>query len=119
MKMYYESIPIGRENAITRKELAKKWGVSDRLARATIAKLRAEDNGDDFVIVAYSSQKGYFRTDDVKEIRRFEREMCNRARNTFAPLRKARRVLRARGNGTEGTSRTNLEGGLSNGNSAG
>lgn len=90
----YEDIPIGKENAITRRELALKWGVSDRLARHIIAKMRAEDNGDNFVIVAFSSRKGYYRTNDPKEIRRFEREMSKRARNTFARLKKARRVLK-------------------------
>ena len=90
----YEDIPVGRENAISRKALAEKWGVSDRMARQIIARLRAEDNGDGYVIVAFSSGKGYFRTDDISEIRHFNREMRKRARNTFAPLRKARRILR-------------------------
>lgn len=115
----YEDIPIGKENAITRKELATKWGVSDRLARLFIAKLRAEDNGDGYVIVAFSSRKGYYRTSDIKEIRRFEREMCKRARNTFAPLKKARRVIRDRERGTEDNSRKYHERGVSDGDIAG
>lgn len=90
----YNDIPIGRRNAITRAELAEKWGVSDRMARRLIAELRAEDNGDGYVIVAFSSGKGYFRTDDLREIRRFHRETSKRARKTFAPLKKARRILR-------------------------
>lgn len=90
----YEDIPVGRENAITRKELAEKWGVSDRKARQIIARLRADDNGDEYVIVAFSSGKGYFRTKNIREIRRFNHEMRKRARNTFAPLKKARRILR-------------------------
>lgn len=93
----YEDIPIGRENAITRKELALKWGVKDRIARKIIAELRAEDNGDDYIIVAFSSRKGYYRTKNKEDIKHFEQEMCKRARNTFAPLRKARRVLRSFG----------------------
>ena len=84
----YNDIPIGKENAITRAELARLWGVSDRKARLIIAELRAEDNGDGFVIVAFSSGKGYFRTNDVREIRRFHREMSKRARRTFAPLKR-------------------------------
>lgn len=90
----YEDIPIGRENAITREELAYKWGVSDRLARHMIAKLRAEDNGDEYIIVAYSSRRGYYRTKEKEEIQHFERETSKRAWNTYAPLKKARRVLR-------------------------
>ena len=90
----YEDIPIGKENAISRAALARKWGMTDRLARRTISRLRAEDNGDGYVIVAYSSGKGYYRTDDPDEIDHFVKEMTKRARNTFAPLKKARRVLK-------------------------
>lgn len=89
----YEDIPIGKDNAITRAELAQKWGVSDRKARRMIAELRYEDNGDDYVIVAYSSGSGYYRTNDEGEIDHFVKEMSKRARKTFLPLKKARRVL--------------------------
>ena len=88
-------IPIGAENAITRAELARKWGVNDRLARRRIAELRAQDNGDEYVIVSHSrgSVRGYYRTNDPEVIKRYVNEVHSRARNTFLPLRKARRVL--------------------------
>ena len=35
-----EHIPVGRENAITRAELAALWGMSDRDVRETIATMR-------------------------------------------------------------------------------
>lgn len=94
MDELWQDIPIGKENAITRAALARKWGVSDRKARSMISKLRAQDNGDGHVIVAFSSGKGYYRTNDPQDIEHFIKEMTNRARNTFAPLKKARRVLR-------------------------
>ena len=88
-------IPIGSENAITRAELARKWGVSDREARRRIAALRADDNGDGYVIVSHSrgGVHGYYRTNDTETIRRYANEVNRRAVNTFLPLRKARRVL--------------------------
>ena len=88
-------IPIGAENAITRAELARKWGVSDREARRIVAALRADDNGDGYVIVSHSrcGVRGYYRTDDPDTIKRYVNEVHSRARNTFLPLRKARRVL--------------------------
>ena len=88
-------IPIGGENAITRAELARKWGVSDRVARRRIAALRADDNGDGYVIVSHSrgGVHGYYRTNDTEAIRRYANEVNSRAVNTFLPLRKARRVL--------------------------
>lgn len=89
-----DDIPIGREHAITRMALRIRWGCTDRMMRRTIADLRAEDNGDDYVIVSYSSGKGYYRTDNPDEIRHFINEQSKRARSTFRPLAKARRVLK-------------------------
>ena len=88
-------IPIGAENAITRAELARKWGVSDRVARRRIAALRADDNGDGYVIVSHSrgGVHGCYRTNYTETIRRYANEVNSRAVNTFLPLRKARRVL--------------------------
>ena len=88
-------IPIGAENAITRADLAAMWGVSDRIARRRIAALRADDNGDGYVIVSHSrgGVHGYYRTNDTETIRRYANEVNRRAVNTFLPLRKARRVL--------------------------
>lgn len=90
-----KDIPIGAENAISRAELARKWGVNDRTARERIAALRADDNGDGYVIVSHSrgGVHGYYRTNDTETIRRYVNEVHSRARNTFLPLRKARRVL--------------------------
>ena len=92
----YEDIPIGAENAVSREELARLWKCSDRMVRRFIADLRAEDNGDGFNIVSHSAKKGYYRTDDLKTIRWFLNEQSKRARNTFKPLKKARRVLKER-----------------------
>lgn len=87
-------IPVGRENAITREQLKRKWNCSDRIMRRYIADLRAQDDGDDYVIVSYSSGKGYYRTDNPDEIRHFINEQSKRARSTCRPLAKARRVLK-------------------------
>lgn len=95
MRFSDNDIPIGAENAITRTELAAMWGVSDREARRRIAALRADDNGDGYVIVSHSrgGVHGYYRTNDTETIRRYAEEVHNRARNTFIPLRKAHRVM--------------------------
>ena len=92
-----EDIPIGAENAITRQQLAALWHTDDRTVRERIAKLRGEDNGDDYVIVSHSDGRGYYRTNNANEIRHYFNETMNRARNTFKPLKKVRRVLREAG----------------------
>lgn len=89
-----DDIPIGAEHAITREALARKWGTDDRTAREIVAKLRAEDNGDSYIIVSHSNGRGYYRTDNPEIIRHYINETTNRARNTFKPLKKARRLLK-------------------------
>ena len=90
----YNSIPIGKRNAVTKERLADMWGYkTERAVRDTIAKLRAIDNGDNYVIVSLSNNKGFYRTDDVKEITAYKRETTNRAKHTFIPLKKVNRVL--------------------------
>lgn len=91
---YYESIPVGRENAITRAELARRWGMSPDKVRHTIAALRAEDQGDNYIIFSSSDPQnpGYYKTDEATERRAFMAETKRRAINTFKPLRKAQRI---------------------------
>lgn len=89
-------IPIGSENAISRAELAKLWGVDDRRARERIATMRAKDSNDDMFIVSHSRNgvKGYYRTNNADEIRHFVNEGRKRLRNTATPIINARKVLK-------------------------
>lgn len=90
----YNSIPIGRENAISKEALQKRWGLqNERAVRQEISELRKIDNGDDFVIVSTSSCRGFYRTNDKKEILKYKTETVNRAKHTFAPLKKVNRIL--------------------------
>lgn len=90
----YNSIPVGAENAISKEDLKSLWNMkSERGVRQAISDLRQIDNGDNYVIVSFSNGKGYYRTDDPTEISNFKREIVSRAKNTFAPLKKANRIL--------------------------
>ena len=90
---YYNDIPVGKENAITKYRLAANWHVSERSARKIIQELRAADFGDEYVIVSSSSGRGYYKTDNLEEIEKFKREVMNRAKHTFLPLKKVNRIL--------------------------
>ena len=87
-----DDIPVGRKNAISRNELARKWGVSDRIARRYVADLRTIDDGTNYVIVSVSRFSGYCRTNDVQEIRWFIAEMTKRIRNIVKAIKVARTV---------------------------
>ena len=79
-------IPYGRENAISRSDLAKLTGWDDRKVRDEIKKLMRDGEH----ILSSSSAKGYWRSDDPEEIERFLIE-CDKRRTTEAlnvePLR--------------------------------
>lgn len=87
-----EDIPIGRDKAISRKNLAAFWGVSDRKARQIVSALRTIDDGTDYVIVSNSRFSGYFRTNDPAEIDHFRNEMVKRIRSTRKAIEVAERV---------------------------
>ncbi|XCH78881.1 MAG: hypothetical protein WHF31_15365 [Candidatus Dehalobacter alkaniphilus] len=92
---HYESIPIGKENAISKNDLMILWKMKERGVREMVEKLRSQDNGDDMVIISTSKQSGYYRTDNRQEIRQFKAETSKRAKHTFRPLRKVNRILGA------------------------
>lgn len=97
---YYESIPIGKDNPILRAELCILWKMSDRQVRNTVAKLRSQDNGDDFVIVSTSDNAGYYRSDDRLDINKFKQQTLKRGKRTFLPLKKVNRILNIHQNQT-------------------
>ena len=89
-----EHIPIGRENAITRAELAKLWKMDDRSVRETIAKMRITPTDDPLAILSSSTEPpGYWRSDVRAELERYIKEGQARAKNTIAALGDAKRVL--------------------------
>lgn len=83
-------IPIGRENAISRSDLCRKTGLSDRKLRREIARLRAEDDGTNIVIVSVSNGCGYYRTDNPDEIQHFVAEMTSRITGIISAVSVAR-----------------------------
>lgn len=89
----YNDIPKGRKNAISRQELAARWGVSDREVRRRVQELRCTDFYDNYIIISTSSGRGYYKTDDREEIRRYKNEIMRRATNTFKPLDRINKVL--------------------------
>ena len=94
MKPCRNDNPIGRLNAVKRRDLAKLWGMDDRQLRAAISRMRREP-GDGFAILSSStSPAGYWRSRDITEIQRYIRETRSRARNTLASMADAERVLR-------------------------
>ena len=89
-----EDIPIGRDKAISRRNLAAFWGVSDRKARQIVSALRTIDDGTDYVIVSNSRFSGYYRTRNTEEIEHFINDMLSRIKNVYKAIKTAKRILR-------------------------
>lgn len=93
MKKYYGDIPKGKDNEISKADLMRRWNMSERMVRRIIQELRAADFADNYVIISSSSGKGYYKSDRLDEIAAFKKEVTNRGRHTFLPLRKVNRIL--------------------------
>lgn len=80
---YYNDIPKGRENAVTKQDLSARWGTSERQTRKIISEMARIDFGDGQVIISSSHSKGFWKTADPSEIAAAYKEITNRGRNTF------------------------------------
>lgn len=90
---YWNSIPIGSKNAVTYAELMLKWNMSERGVRMILHKLSYFDNGDPYILIRTSKRKGFYKTDNIQDIECYKKECINRARHTFAPIKKINRIL--------------------------
>ena len=89
---YWNDIPIGAENAVSYEELSAKWHRSHRGVRKILELLSAAATGDDYILIRSSHGRGFFRTKDWRLIRRYRKEVINRANNVLKPLSKIYKV---------------------------
>ena len=61
-------VPTGRENAVSRYDIAKAVGISERDVRFKIKEANKELERIGEAIVSSSSARGYWRTNDIAEI---------------------------------------------------
>lgn len=85
-----ELIPFGHEHAVTRKELCRKTGFSDRTVRELIGRARR-----DCCIINLQDGAGYFRpTEQEKElVKRFYDQERARAKMTLWAIRGAKNEM--------------------------
>lgn len=76
-------IPEGKENAVSRAELARLTGWKDRDIREAIKKANRAACAEGFAILSSSGAKGYWKTSDPVEIEDYCRESRNRQRSLF------------------------------------
>lgn len=93
-----DAIPRGQENRITRGELMEITGLSDRILRQELHKLRA---GGEIICSSTVPPGGYWKPADDEETAAFVASMHHRARATFAAATSANRALKAGGHEAE------------------
>lgn len=93
LEMFWNSIPIGKKNAIDYTAICAMWEVKERQARVILHELSAYDSGDNYILVRSSRTRGFYRTDDPEEMKAFRAECLHRGIKCFAPVKKINRVL--------------------------
>ena len=91
-----EFIPVGKENAISRSQLVKLTGLSDRIVRDMIALERRNT-----AILNLQNGAGYYIPSESEkaDLERFIKQEEARAKSIFWSLRGAKSALRKCGNG--------------------
>ena len=95
LEAYWNDIPIGKNNAITYQILKMWWHTNEREVRRILHELSSFDNGDNYILIRSGKSKGFYKTDDQKEIETYKRECLNKGRSVFAPVKKINRILKA------------------------
>lgn len=93
LELYWNDIPIGKENATDYPALVSLWGKSERQVRQILHELSLFDNGDDYILVRSASGKGFYRTDDAATMMAYRKECLSKGKSVFAPVKKINRVL--------------------------
>lgn len=94
LQLYWNEIPIGKNNAVDYPTLCKMWDKCEREARRILHDLSLFDNGDDFILIRSGKSKGFYRTDDKDEIAAYRKECLSKGRSIFAPVKKCNRILK-------------------------
>lgn len=87
-----EYIPYGRKNAVSRHELQRRTGLPDRTVRALIEDARRKGAH----ILSSSADKGYWKSNNVGEIKEFLRESDGRIRKQHRLWKRCGGMLQSR-----------------------
>ena len=91
---YWHDIPTDETGFVADYNvLCMIWRCDRRTVRGILAELSAFDNGDDYILIRSSQNKGFYKTKNPEKIAEYRREVYARAMNTLKPLKKIKRVL--------------------------
>ena len=93
LELYWADIPTNKKRAITYPELMKHWSASERVVRLILQELSSFDNGDNYILIRSAKNRGFYKTDDIKEIESYKRECMSRGLSSLAPIKKINRIF--------------------------
>lgn len=86
----YDLLPVGAENAVSRRELSTLTGIENRQLRRQIAK---ERRAGALILSSSEINGGYYRAASREELQRYVRSMQSRCREILAAIRAAQEAL--------------------------
>ena len=96
LEQYWNSLPIGKENAVDYETLCEKWQMTKRAVRYKLHELSLYDSGDNYILIRSGSGKGFYKTDDMEIINAYRKECMQKAKSNFAPLQKINRIINSK-----------------------
>ena len=88
LKFLLDSVPVGKDNAVTAAELCTRFGMSGRELRIAFERLRRRG------AVVCSCEHGFFKPETVSELQSYILRESKRARSVFFSLKSARALLK-------------------------
>lgn len=92
-ELYWNDIPTVKEKAVTYEELQMWWNEDKRTVRSILQELSKYDNGDNFVLIRSSRNKGFYKTDDKEVIEQYKKECLHKGLSVLAPIKKINRIF--------------------------
>jgi len=86
----YDLLPVGAENAVSRRELSALTGIEDRQLRRQIAQ---ERRAGVLILSSTESNGGYYRAASREELQRYVRSMQSRSKEILTVIRTAEEAL--------------------------
>lgn len=92
--MLSDYVPCGKENAVSKGYLSKMTGLDERMVRQGLKDANKVLIDDGVAIVSTASHKGYWKTDNLDELKAYEAEQMHRAVSIILNLDPVRELIK-------------------------
>lgn len=93
LNRFWNSIPTTKEEAVTISELSRSWHINQKKTRNILKQLVYRDNKDNYILVNVPHTNRYYRTNDIVEIKNYQKQCVTKAKKNLTSTRKIKRIL--------------------------